>query len=200
MFNKFVSSVGQRKIERYILEAIDFDLQISVLDTRCVSLETLKRLDPTKATRYNFSGIYLHLIWDTTLSNVYWLYVGASHHVARRIRQHIVRKHSTKSLHNKVWKMAHRNDRWILLAGCRNSSLEAAYESPVLSLLEMLFTLRLRTLPSTTLKRFLGEGFAVPDISEHLNVAILYYGLIPAVRSITVGSPKPFGVLLSKAL
>jgi hypothetical protein len=94
MFNKFISLVGQRKIERYILEAIDFDLQISVLDTGCVSLETLKRLDRTKAMRYNFSRIYLHLIWDTTLSNVYWLYVGASHHVASRIRNHIVSKYA----------------------------------------------------------------------------------------------------------
>jgi hypothetical protein len=187
MFNKFVSSVGQRKIERCILEAIDFDLQISVLDTGCVSLETLKRLDPIKATRYNFPGIYLHLIWDTTLSNVYWLYVGASHHVASRIRHHIVRKYSTKSLHNKVWKMPHRNDRWILLAGCRDLGLEAAHEPPVLSLLEMLFALRLRTLPSTTLKCFLGQGFAVPDISEHLNVAIPLFQAYPGCQEYNGG-------------
>jgi hypothetical protein len=90
IFNNYVSSVGRREVERYMLEAIDSDLQTFVLDTGCVSLETLKRLDAEKAMRDNFSGIYLHVIWDTTLSNVYWLYVGASHHVASRIHHHMV--------------------------------------------------------------------------------------------------------------
>lgn len=54
IFNNFVSSVGRREVERYMLEAIDSDLQTFVLDTGCVSLETLKRLDAEKAMRYNF--------------------------------------------------------------------------------------------------------------------------------------------------
>jgi hypothetical protein len=57
----------------------------------------------------------------------------------------------------------------------------------VLSLLEMLFALRLRTLPSATLKRFLGQGFAVPDITEHLNVAIPLFQAYPGCREYNGG-------------
>ncbi len=75
--------------------------------------------------------------------------------------------------------MPHCNDRWILPAGYRNFGLEAAHESPVLSLLEMLFALRLRTFPSTTLERFLGQGFAVPNMSKHLIFAIPLFQAYP---------------------
>jgi hypothetical protein len=65
--------------------------------------------------------------------------------------------------------------------------LNAVNESPVLSLLEMLFALRFRTLPSATLKRFLGQDFVVPDITEHLNVAIPLFQAYPGCQQYNGG-------------
>jgi hypothetical protein len=74
-----------------------------------------------------------------------------------------------------------------MCTGSRNLGLEAAHEPLVLSLLEMLFALRLRTLPSTTLKRFFGQEFAVPDITEHLNVATPLFQAYPGCREYNGG-------------
>lgn len=132
-------------------------------------------------------AIYMGIITDDNNPGTYFLYVGQTKNLARRLGEHQnkVLRDATPCLHYYVLKAASRSEKFVVLANL--SLLDEAILPYCLNILEMLGCLAFQTLPEKTLLQYLPQGSKVSSPGAHLNVASpLAQGCSKAERSFSL--------------
>lgn len=167
-----IHDCGIASVSRYLLGALTPEIE-NVYKEGLFDFRALSLLDRYKADKYVWPGVYQHVIYDPGHPGVYWLYVGAAIHVANRLREHRLYRHtpSRDCLHYRIWNMSGREDIFILLGGFQGLQHSNQLQITLNNLLEELSCLVWQTLPSAILKKAVPKEISVCQPRIHLDRA-----------------------------
>ncbi|KAI9874704.1 MAG: hypothetical protein M1830_009383 [Pleopsidium flavum] len=171
-YGELLDGVGLTKLQDQAMRSLRPNVRTLFKDKKQYHVQSLREIGGNIS--YKGPGHYMHVV--ELDPEVYYLYIGQSNNVARRIADHKleIKRQSDEALHYRVACSEGMKGTFVLLSRCPSAIDEKTLAS-LLNIVETWCCLMFRTLPERTLREYLPAGALIPHPGAHLNVALPLY-------------------------